>query len=396
MNTRKVYSPERIKVNQDTIHSQNLIQMLAWAAETKVPFPKALRTLTFWDLPSWLEIILFLFKPILWLPKILLETFGHKRLMIAGVKPFFRPAVKSTIASLEDGCSLSNSLEMNLKYWLPGFYIESVKLAEEKGCLTETLMSLAETTRKIRRRKRELWEVLYYPGAVAFFSCVIIWFLVTFILPKYNKIIDDIGEGAVLPWLSQNLLKLGRAFGSGDQLFLFFLIQIPWILYICLLTSRLDWLLVKIPFIRSALLRRQMIESIQGLSIYTRMNLPLPEAIELVSDFLPASRLKNSFLALRNDTLNGISFQKSWLNNFPKENLINFYISSGLKMDKFSESLDHITVLLQEEDNRKHGSLMKKIEPVSIILISFLIAFVAFAMFMPMIDLIEICAGWEN
>ena len=396
MDLGRAYTPERIKINQSEAHSQNLIQMLAWAAEAKIPFDRALRTLTHWNMPILMDFIYHLLKPIIWLLMIITQSKRYRRIMIAGVKPFFRPAVKSAILDLEDGYSLSHALEKHLKWWLPAFYLESVKLAEEKDCLAETLKNLAANTAKVRRRRRELAEALFYPALMTFSIFVITWFLTLFILPKYNKIFEYVGDGAVLPYLSQKLLDFSRGFGEGSSIFLFFLIQIPWILYMFFFTNRGDWILVKIPLIRRSILRRQMIEAIQGLSIYSRMKIPLHEELELVSDSMPSSILKNKFIKLREDTLNGVDFKQSWLNNFQTDHLINFHINNGFQVDKLSDSLDRITILLQEEDTRKHGRIIQVAEPMAIMLISLVVCLVVFAMFQPMIELIEISVGWEN
>ena len=157
-------------------------------------------------------------------------------------------------------------------------------------------------------------------------------------------------------------------------------------------------MLVKIPFIRRSIIRWKMINVLQGLSIYSKLKVPLHESLGMIIDSEPNSSLKNSLEKIRLDILRGIDLKVSWLTHFPNDHLTNFYVKSGMKIDKFSESLDHLAVILVEEDNRKHSIFAKSLEPIMLLLVTFFVAFIVFAMFLPMISLFEIGASlnWDN
>lgn len=395
MKPRRLFTPEKIQISRATIQSRNLIGILAWAAQYKMPYERALKTIVRHGMPFYVELVFELLKPFIWIANQILKV-KHKRLMVFGIKPFFRSAVESAILDLQEGFSLSYVLETHLRWWLPEYYIQSIKLAEDKGCVDVTLIQLGETTSKIRKRRKEIVSLLLYPFVIVSCAIYISWLLGGRVLWKYRKIFDDLTNGMDFPYISTFFLDFVRWLDLDKPLAVIFLLQLPWLVYIFGLTHRGDWLLVKIPVIRKSILRWKMIDALQGLSMYSRMKIPLHESLDMVIDHQPSSILKSNLEKIRCDLLKGIDLKNSWLYHFPNDHLSNFYIKSGLEVDKFSDSLDLLVINLLEEDTRKHGILVKSIEPIAILLITFFVAFVVFAMFLPMIELIEFGVGWEN
>ena len=388
MYRRQLYALEGIQVSKETVDCQNITGALAWAAEHKVSYEVALKSLVSQSAPLIFRIIAFIF------------SLGHSTLKrrtgddyyrkgFKGTKPFFRNAIEATISDLNSGYSLSEALNNNLYFWLPKFYIESVRIGEEKGCLRETLCQLSETTSKVTRRRKELFSVLVYPFLIAFFGFIIIWGLSVFIIPKFKRIFDDLLGGEALPGLTEFIMHLVDFIIPQNPIIFLGIIQIPWLIYYFGCTHRLDWILVKIPFIRRSVLRWQMIDALQALAVFTRMKIPMDQALDMICDYQPYSCLKRKLLKLKDDVKKGIAFEKSWLQNFPKDNISNFYIQSGITGDNLPECLDRLVNTLQDHDNRKYALTLKISEPLMLIFISIIIGIVVLGMFMPMIFIIN-------
>lgn len=396
MFVRQMYCGDGIRISKETMEIHNLTSTLAWAAEHRVPYSQALKSLVAQDIPFLFRLIIFFISPLYHTPLTRKNKDGYKRWNISGTKPFFRSAVESAITDLQGGFSLSSVLEQHLRWWLPDFYIHSIKLAEEKGCLEETLTQLAQTTKKVNRRRKEIFSVMLYPFIILFIGFIILWGLMVFIIPKFKKIFADLLGEEGLPHLTDFVVGCSNLILPEHPLAFIFILQIPWMVYYLFCTHRGDWILLRIPFIRRSILRWKMIDAIQALAVYTRMKIPVPETLSMVCDHQPSSPIKKRLLAVRNGVMNGEALSECWGKVFRGHHLANFYIQSGTKLDKLPENLDQLAVILQDEDNRKHGFIMKVTEPILLLLISVIVGIVVIAMFLPMIQIVNTMSGWAQ
>ena len=390
MFSRQLYNTDGITINKETMDLHNLSAVLAWAADRNISYDMALKSLVSQEIPLIFRLLSYCISPIFHTSLIRRNQDGFMRRRIAGIKPFFRSAIETAITELQMGYRLSDVLERNLRWWLPEHYIHSIALAEDKGCVPETLKQLAKTSTKVKRRRKEILSVLIYPFLVMIFSVYLIWGMMVYIIPKFEKIFLDLLGDVELPALTRFVTQAADYALPHNPITLLFLLQFPWVIYYLFCTHRADWILVKIPFLKRAVLRWQKLDAIQALSVYTRMKIPTHEALDIICSQLLKSPLKKKFETVRDEVVNGKDFIESWKKVFPKDTLEEFYLRNGYKTDKLSDNLDQLATCLQDEDNRKHDLLMKSSEPVLLFGISLTIGIIVIAMFQPMIYLVSL------
>lgn len=388
MIVRQLYSQEGIRLNKETLDFHHLTSVLAWAAEHNISYQQALRSLVAHQIPLFFRFLIYLTSPLFHTSLYRRKYDGFRRVEIFGIKPFFRNSVESAITDLEEGLSLSKTLQNHFRWWLPEYYIESIKLAEEKGTVKDTIIQLAKTTSKVRRRRKEIFSVLLYPFLIIIFGFNIFWGIIVFIIPKFQKIFYDLLGGASLPGLTEFVIDVANYFSSRSLLFTFIILQIPWVVYYFFCTHRFDWLLIKVPLLGKAVTRWRMLDTIQALSVYTKMNIPLNKCLELICQHHPSSVFKKALSRVKTDVNDGKDFLESWKANFPAEKMTHFYLSNGIKSNDLSGALDTLAMILQDDDNRKHAYLIKILEPCCLLILSFIVGLLVVAMFLPMVYII--------
>lgn len=390
MFSHQLYNTDVIKISKETAEVHKLSEVLAWAADHNISYDMALKSLVAQDIPFIFRMFIYFVSPLFHTAMTRKNTDGYQRWRISGVKPFFRSAVESAVTDLQSGNSLSSVLQRHLRWWLPDYYIHCIELAEEKGCVPETLKQLARTTTKVRRRRKEIFSVLLYPFLIVILGFYLIWGMVIFIIPKFERIFYDLLAEEQLPELTLYVFGVAKFLLPENPVMLLFLFQIPWLIYYFFCTHRGDWILVRIPFLKRSVLRWQKLDAIQAMSVYSRMKVPSPEILEIICSQLPGSSLRKKLLRIRDRVINGQNFIECWKQEFPKDCISEFYLRNGYKTDKFSESLDQLSMILQDEDNRKHEIVMKVTEPVMLFLISLVLGIVVVSMFLPMTYLISL------
>src|SRR5437762_1394869 len=112
------------------------------------------------------------------------------------------PVLQRTIHQLADavqsGSTFSESMAQHPLIFNK-LYINMVKAGELGGVLELVLNRLAEFQEKAQKLKNKVTTAMFYPIIVLFIAVVIVGFLLTFIVPKFEQIFKDMLNGKPLP-----------------------------------------------------------------------------------------------------------------------------------------------------------------------------------------------------
>ncbi|MEM0895979.1 MAG: type II secretion system F family protein, partial [Verrucomicrobiota bacterium] len=115
------------------------------------------------------------------------------------------PTLKKTINSLADavqtGSTFSESLAQHPKIFNK-LYVNMVKAGELGGVLELVLIRLAEYQEKAQKLKNKIVAAMVYPVIVMFIAVAIMIFLLTYIVPKFQSIFEQMLGGEKLPPLT--------------------------------------------------------------------------------------------------------------------------------------------------------------------------------------------------
>jgi len=125
------------------------------------------------------------------------------------------PALKRTLARVKDLVVEGNSFAYALGQFpgiFPPIYINMVRAGESSGTLEIVLERLAEITEKQQALSNRIQASLAYPVFMLFFGAVVLFILLTYIVPTITKIFTDMKQ--VLPTPTRVLIALSAFFQS--------------------------------------------------------------------------------------------------------------------------------------------------------------------------------------
>src|SRR5207253_6070004 len=93
-------------------------------------------------------------------------------------------------------------------------YVNMVRAGEQSGALVEVLRRVAEHYERFAVVTNQFKSALIYPCIVACVGVVIIFFFMTFMLPRFMSIFQ--GLNVPLPWATRTLMNFGNFFGRGS------------------------------------------------------------------------------------------------------------------------------------------------------------------------------------
>jgi type II secretory pathway component PulF len=110
-----------------------------------------------------------------------------------------------------EGRSLSDAMTKQPRVF-SDLYVNMVKAGESSGALVEVLRRMADHFERFAQVQAKFTSALIYPAFVAVVGIAIMFFFMTYMLPKFMTIFQ--GMNVELPMMTQILLEIGNTFSS--------------------------------------------------------------------------------------------------------------------------------------------------------------------------------------
>jgi general secretion pathway protein F len=287
------------------------------------------------------------------------------------------------------GHSLSHSMQ-NFRYELGNLTIAMVQLGEKTGNLDEALYSLADMLEEIRANIIKFKKAMAYPRNVMIAMAVAFSVLLTYVVPQFKEIFDQLGAHLPLPTiilmtLSDLLVNYGAyVLAAIVAIYMTFNYMITNYTHI-----RYKW--------HQILLRTMLIKNIIKFSTLNRFTLvfseliragiPIAEALDTSIDMIDNLPLKRTLLSVR------ITVEKGGtLNNGLKEtDLFENMIIQMVRAGEDSGTLDAMIKKVAEYYKMRFDAIIdglsEAIEPIMLFIIAAMVILLALGIFLPMWDM---------
>lgn len=258
----------------------------------------------------------------------------------------------------------------------PPIYARMVRVAEASGTLETVLERIATGREKAQKLRSMALSEILYPCMLIAMAIVAVTVMLTVVVPRFKDMIGDAGTQvpdqarmviAASDWLLANWQYLLACLAS-----LFLILAISW----SKIQGAAENALMRLPLIGTILQLTLTVRFCRTLGMLIENGVDLPSALKLVSDVIgnkkASSALDGSYDALRK----GRSFLEpiSQVGLFPPV-LINM-LRVGDETGSLATSLLHMAEVFEEKLERTVERTFTIFEPVIILLVSGIIAFI--------------------
>ncbi len=112
--------------------------------------------------------------------------------------PLLQEVIEKLRDDVKEGATFSNALAKHPKVF-SGLYVGMVKAGETGGMIEEVMKQLADFSEKEQALIGKVKSALVYPLTMIFVGILSIFFLMTFVIPKFVIMFADIGQTLPLP-----------------------------------------------------------------------------------------------------------------------------------------------------------------------------------------------------
>jgi general secretion pathway protein F len=266
--------------------------------------------------------------------------------------------------------------------------VNMVRAAESSGGLDVILDRLADFSERSLRTRKKIASAMTYPLFLLMIAAVIMIFLMSFVMPKVVGIFR--GMELALPWSTITLIWLTDFFGRWW-----------WLIVVCAggFLGLLGWLVrgpgervwdrtrLRIPLLGRLHRKSVIARFTRTLGVLLRSGLPLVQSLDIAKLSLGNKVVEDAVEKATKQVEEGADFATplKLTGYFPP--LIIQLIRAGEQSGELEAMLEKAADMYEEEVNLGISSLTSLLEPVIILIMGVVVAFVVMAVLLPIFDM---------
>ena len=305
--------------------------------------------------------------------------------------PAFRKIISEVKASVESGESLSDSFRQAENVF-DDVSLNLIEAGESSGNLDTILTKLATELEESKKLSDKLRGALIYPIIILVVIVVVVLMLMFVLVPSMAEIYADFG--AELPWVTRFLISMSN-----------FAIKYWWaillVIAIVVIGSKAyldtpggkgnkDKIILKMPIVGGIVTKIQLAQFTRLLGLLLSSGLAIIRALELTAQSLSNQMFRDVVMASRDDVEKGgsLAIPIARSEYFPL--IVSSMIAVGEETGELDSVLAKVAQYYKDEVDVATSSMSTILEPVFLVVMGLVIAFIAMAVYMPMFQLSEV------
>ena len=299
----------------------------------------------------------------------------------------FRTILLDISERVKGGALLSEAFEAQGMF--PRVYTASLFAGEKSGGLEEVLARFIQYQKTVNATRNKIKTALTYPSILAVLLVVLVSFLLAEVVPRFAQFYA--GMDAALPAMTLLLVDISQAIRG--HLVAGMLVSGALLVVLTMWArsirgrSHIDRLKLRLPVIGEVWTKFLFAQLSRTLSTLLSGGTPLVGSLEIVADStgnrVVTQALNRAVVAVREGQSLSRSLEPSGVVPEVAIEMIEVGESSG----NLSEMLGHVADFYDEEVNTRLNQLFTYIEPILLMILAIIVAFVLIALYLPIFSL---------
>ena len=296
--------------------------------------------------------------------------------------------IREIAADLKDGMAFSDTLSKHPKAF-SNLYVGLIRSGEAGGFLDKALIQLADFLDNEEEIKANIRSAMAYPILIAVSGVAAVFVLLSVVIPRLVLVFEDFEQ--ILPRPTEILIAISM-----------FLNQYWWLITVGLCTiifvfNRIaktregklifDRFALSIPLIGNIILKRQMERFCRTLATLLRNGVTILPSLEITKNILGNEILKLQIAKVYSEIRDGSTLSQAMRKStrFPLT-VVNM-VSVGEESGMLEGVLNKVADSYERELNRHQKTLISLLEPMMILIMGSVVAFIVLAMLLPIFEM---------
>jgi len=289
------------------------------------------------------------------------------------------------------GSTFSESLGQHPKIF-DKLYINMVKAGELGGVLELVLIRLAEYQEKAQKLKNRIVSAMVYPIIVIVIAVAILVFLMAVIVPRFEKIFQEMLGDKPLPAITQVVIGISRWVQSQWLIVLIIgaVLYASWKAFSMTKNGRvmIDRMKLRMPVFGPVQLKSSISRFTRTLGTLVTSGVPILQALNITRDtsgnVVVANAIDKVHEAVREGESVVAPLEASKI--FPP--MVISMVDVGEETGQLPDMLLKIADVYDDEVDNAVDAMTSMIEPIMIVFLALIVGTIVIALFMPMISII--------
>jgi len=301
------------------------------------------------------------------------------------VNPRLRDIIKEIRDNVMGGMGLADAMARHPKVF-SSLYISMVRVAEATGNIGEVLDRVANFIDSEMNIKGKIKGALVYPLFVLAIAIVVLIILFFFVMPTFKGVFSEMG--ANLPFITK------IAMGFTDWLLHWWFVIPLFIIAIFLFyyvyskmpggRYQIDLLKLRLPIVGNLVQKMALSRFARTFSTLLSAGVPILRALEIVGDVVGNSVFTAAINAIRENVRDGYKISTPMINYALFPPMVVQMVDTGEEAGNLPEMVEQVAIFYDEEVDRSIKSLLSLMEPLMIVFLGGIVAFVAFSIYLPL------------
>lgn len=301
-------------------------------------------------------------------------------------------AFKKILAKIKDSIVEGNSFARSLSLF-PGtfssLYVNMVKAGETSGALDIVLERLADITEKQEALKNRVRAAMAYPILMCFIGMLVLFLLLTFIVPNITSIFSDMDQTLPAPTLF--LIKISDIFKNYWWMILIVLAVILFALNSIRKTAKGGYFFDKIKLLlpRFGPLAKKIAVArfSRTLGSLLENGVPMLSALEIVKNIVDNALISDAIEEASKEVGKGQGLGRALAGSEIFPDLTIQMIQVGEQSGKLEAMLDKVADIFENEVENSIMSMTSLLEPVMILIMAVIVGFIVLSICLPIFEM---------
>lgn len=282
------------------------------------------------------------------------------------------------------GSAMHQALQAHPRIF-PDLYTNMVRVGEASGTLDKVLLQLAEFMEGQARFNSQLKAALTYPLLMFFVGSGVLLFLMTFVVPKITRMLEDLDQALPLPTLW--LMSVSGFLADFWWLLLIFLFFLAWGARRALATEAgrlwFDQKKFRLPLFGVFGLQSATARFARTTATLLRSGVPLLTALEIVQSLLGNSYLRQAMEKVREQVTEGEGLSGPLRESGVFPAMLSQMAAVGERSGELEGMLLKVAEIYEHQVQTRLSGMMALLEPLMILLMGSVVGFIVLAILLP-------------
>ena len=303
-----------------------------------------------------------------------------------------RMVIDELADNIRSGNTFSEGLERHPKIF-NRLYVNMVRAGEAGGVLDVVLARLSHFMEKAEKIKGRVRAAMVYPIIVMLVAVGILTGLLTFVVPKFQMIFDDMLKGASLPFLTQIVIDVSDFVKNNFGLTLGGIIGFVILVRLGRRTRfgayMVDWSLINLPPLGELFRKASVSRFTRTFGTLLASGVPILQALQITRETSGNTILMRAIDVVHDRVKEGegITGPLEGTGVFPA--MVTSMIEVGEETGQLHDMLNRIADTYDEEVDNTVAGLTSIIEPLMIVFLAVVVGTIVIALFLPIVRIIQ-------